>query len=411
MTEVKTIVQQNVERKHQPPPHIKNVYTVNGKQLDLSEVLGMPTTLSSAPKIKVIASSRRAPAARPPDEPTPISARASIRQPAVAQAQENVAAVPAPQPRDSIRIPPLTSNQPVMTLPVISRRMEQPVPSAAFAPAAGPPAPASAIPRSVRPPASQSAPPPYSMPSQPAVPLITPIPLPQYRSVRLGTGTRYSTIREYKLAFTALKNTYPVVVSECPVLEDADNLQLVDKVYDAIYRRCRRIGIIRAIKMGVIAICLFIEVIATKVCGINNAKTFLEFQIKNLETYDGYIEEFCERWGLDKEAISDSTPWPLEIRFTLTLLTQFVMFLATKTLANNSNDLLAVMTQMFKNRALSAGAPSSQVAESSASGIMGMISNMFGGLSGMLSTVFNLMPTGPQVPRAEPQVTTPLYNE
>lgn len=270
----------------------------------------------------------------------------------------------------------------------------------------------------------------YDSPPQPlraetrrtvAMPPITgntiPHDIPRISSIRLGTGTKYTTVREYKLAMTVLRHNFPTL--EIPEIKDDDDLKLVDAVYDALNRKGKRINITRAIRLGVVVIIVTMELIATHVCGLRNARTFLDSQLRHLDFYDPYIEEFCEKYKLDREreeGVSES--WPLEIRFTLSLLTHFTLFLAVRT-ATDSTDILSLLSKIGKSGIMNVGAAAANVVGGGGNvggdgSILGTVSSLFGGFGSLMSTVMAFL--GPQQaattgPLPEPVLNTPVYED
>lgn len=154
--------------------------------------------------------------------------------------------------------------------------------------------------------------------------------------------TRYATVRDYELAFHVLRVSYPDV--EIPQISPSDKIDLLDQLYSSWDRRVKLKKVVFTIRLAIVAICFVIEIVGTHMLKLDIGK-FAVSQIENMHIYDPYIDEFCKTLKLDGPAGGDGQ-WPLEIRFTLTLFMNFVLFYGSRMLTQNGN-LVSLLARMF----------------------------------------------------------------
>lgn len=199
------------------------------------------------------------------------------------------------------------------------------------------------------------------------------------RPVRLRSNTKFESLAEYKIAFSILTTNYPTLKGELPSIEGVQNLQLIDQLYHGFYRKGRRIGVIRTLKIGTLGICFLCSILSDKMLGFGDSKEFYLSQLNNVHIYEPYLEEFCEKYKLGEETEeTEGEPWPLEIRFCMTIMINFTLFLGTKAVTQNS-DIFGMLTKVIGGGTGASG---------------GTVGGILGNLGGVLSTVIGFFSGG-----------------
>src|SRR5436190_12222638 len=226
-------------------------------------------------------------------------------------------------------------------------------------------------------------------------PAVAPLQVSQPRppSVRRPPTTRsatlFSTVREYELAFYVLRNDNPNV--DIPAIRETDAITLVDELFKSTRRRIRRGNIILAVRLGVVAVCFIIDYLGTKALGIDGSE-FTMSQVKNLHMYEAMIDEFIKQYKLDEEvAASESVevaPWPIEIRFTVTVFMNFAIFYAGKIITQHG-DIISLIAK------IAGGTGATDSGPSLADSPMGALRGLFGGLGNLIQPLIGFV-TGMQ---------------
>lgn len=214
----------------------------------------------------------------------------------------------------------------------------------------------------------------------------------------------FSSIREYKLAFAIMRNDNQSV--ETPEIRDDDSIVLIDGLYRSIRRRVRRSNIILCIRLGVVGICFMVEFIGARALGLEGTE-FTMSQIKNMHMYEPMIDEFCKQYRLDEESTDtgEVAPWPIEIRFSVTVFMNFIIFYAGKVLTSNG-DILSMIAKVAGAQVADSAAPSAADSPLSA------VRSLFGGLGSIIQPLMSFV-TGMQrvsAPMSEP-ILNPVYND
>lgn len=207
----------------------------------------------------------------------------------------------------------------------------------------------------------------------------------------------YSSIREYKLAFHILKTDHPNL--KVPKLKETDNITLVDTLFKSTRRSCKCANIVIAIKIGVVAICFFLELVGSRVFGMK-VDAFTKIQYENLHMFDPMIDEFCKKWVPDTETPSE--PWPLEIRMVMTIFMNFVIFYAGK-VVTDSGDVLGLVAKAMAN--VTPGGDGQSASP------FGMLQSLLGNMGGIVGPLISIVTGQGAGTTVEPNLSAPAYED